>query len=156
MAIPSFTSDAELEAALPSTYKGVTLKKVSAKGESATNPSSPGGKLFLALIQSLGKTPADLSVAFASDPANTLGVAWDAFRIKGVEAQVWGPRYYEIAQQVSPGTTSTSVNLGGRTVKRIVNPTTPAITYAWGRGDILFIVNARSDAVAGDAIAAVP
>ena len=155
MAIPSFTSDADLEAALPSTYKGVTLKKVSAKGTSATNPSSTGGKLFLAMIESLGKTPADLSVAFASDPSNKIGVVWDAYRIKGVDAQVWGPKYYAIAQQLTPGTTQTSVNLGGRTVKRIVTPNGTILTYAWGRGDILFIVNARSDAVAGDAIAAV-
>ena len=155
-ALPSFTSDKELEAALPSTYKGATLYKISITGVDATNPSNASGKAFLDLIQSLGKTAADLSVAFAGDSAGKLHVTWGAYRIKGLAADVWVPLYYEIAKQEDPGTTATDVNLGGRAVKRVVTPDEARISYAWTRGDIVFIVIATSDELAGPAIAAVP
>jgi hypothetical protein len=72
-----------------------------------------------------------------------------------VAADVWVPLYLKIAEQDDPGTTS-DVNLGGRTVKRVVTPDEERISYAWTRGDIVFIVSATSDELAGPAIAAVP
>ena len=155
-AIPSFTSDKELEAELPDTYQGVTLKKFSFTGTTLVNATSQSGRQLLALLQSLGKTPADLSFALASDPTAKLRVTFGAYRIKGADAGSWAPTLYQGAQQQSPGTTVTDANLGGKAVKRVVNPKSTQITYTWARGDVLFIVATTTDALAGPAIAVMP
>ena len=155
-AIPSFTTDAELEARLPDAYQGVTLKKLSFKGTNIVDSTTQSGKQLSALLQSLGKTPADLSFAVATDPARKLGVTFGAYRIKGAAAASWAPLLYQIAEEQSPGTATTDVNLGGKDVKRITAPKVTLITYAWAEGDILFIVSTATDALAGPAIAVMP
>jgi hypothetical protein len=155
-AIPSFTSDKELEAALPTSYQGVTLKKFSFKGTGLVNTTSESGKQLVALLQSLGKTPDDLSLALASDPTGKLGVAFGAYRIKGADAGTWAPIFYRVSEQQTPGTTLTDVNLGGKSVKRIETPKLKDLTYAWARGDVLFFVSTTTDTLAGPAIAVMP
>jgi hypothetical protein len=154
--LPSFTSDAELEAELPATYQGVTLKKFSLTGTHLFNSATQSSKDFLALLQSLGKTPDDLSFAVASDPAGKLGVVFGGYRIKGADAAAWAPSLYQLAVKQTAGTTVTDANLGGKAVKRIVSPKSKQITYAWPRGDVLFIVSTATDALAGPAIAVMP
>jgi hypothetical protein len=73
-----------------------------------------------------------------------------------VDAGAWVPTLFQIAQRQTPGTTVTDANLGGRAVKRLAPANSKQISYVWSRGDILFIVTTTTDALAGDAIAAVP
>jgi len=147
--------DKELEAALPDSFMGVTLHKLSLKGSSALGGSTASGKQLTALLQSLGKTPNDISVAVAVDSTDKLGVTFVAERIIGVDASVWAPQLFQIEEQQAKGTTVTQTNLGGRDVSRVVEPNVDFIAYAWASGDILFVVSTKSDALAGPAIAAV-
>ena len=151
---PSFASDKDLEAALPGTYQGVTLDKTSFSGTALLATTSQSNKDLLALVQALGKTPDDLSFAVASDSTNKLGIIFGAYRIKGADATAWSAGLYQIAEKGTPGSTATDANLGGRAVKRVTDPTSPQVTYAWPKGDILYIVVTTTDALAGPAIAA--
>ncbi len=153
---PSFASDKDLEAALPGSYQGVTLDKTSFSGAALLATTSQSNKDLLALVQSLGKTPDDLSFAVASDSKNKLGIVFGAYRIKGADATAWSPGLYQIAENGTPGSTATDATLGGRAVKRVTDPTSPQITYAWPKGDILYIVVTTTDALAGPAIASLP
>ncbi len=155
-ALPSFTSDKELEARLPGSFMGVALKKLSIKGDAATNPSSTNGRHLLAVLQALGKSPNDLSIALAEDPLGKLGVTFFAERIVGADAAVWAPQLYQVALQ-DAGATVTDVNLGGRDVKKVVEPKDNTVSYAWPSGDILFVVGTKPGTTAsvGDAIAAI-
>jgi hypothetical protein len=153
--MPSFTSDKELEALLPDTYQGRKLTKFSISGEKLFNGTSQTSKDLAALLQSFGKGPADISYAFASDPGGQLKVTFGAYRIKGVQASTWAPALYTIAERDTIGTTVTDVDLGGKSVKKIVAPKGKP-GYAWARGDVLFFVVAATDALAGPAIAVMP
>jgi hypothetical protein len=153
---PSLSSDKDLEAALPTTYDNVVLTKSSFTGAELLTSQNQSNKDLLALVQSLGKSTPDLSFAVATDPTNTTSVVFGAYRIKGTDATAWAPQLYQIAQNGTPGSTATDVTLGGHAVKRVSDPKDPHITYAWPRGDKLFIVVTTSDDLAGPAIAAVP
>jgi hypothetical protein len=156
---PSFTVDAQLEAELPSAYQGVTLQKFSFSGTdlSTNQGQSQGIKDVLALVASLGKTPADLSFAAASDPTGKVGLTFSGYRIKGADASSWAGAFYQLAQKAAPGTTVSDAHLGGKAVTRIVTPLAEGtVTYAWPDGDVLFLVHAANDAQAGPAIAVMP
>lgn len=153
LVIPSFTSDKELEATLPDTYKNLPLRKFSFTGKDLMSNASQDNADLAALLQALGKTAEDLSYAIAADSTDTLGVSFGAYRIKGADASAWSGTLWDLAQKESPGTVSTDVNLGGKSVKRVVEPDSEDITYAWPKGDILFLVITTSDELAADAIA---
>jgi hypothetical protein len=153
--IPSFTSDKQLEAELPDTYQGAKLTKTSVAGAQAFSDGSPTSKDFLALLASFGKTPADVSFAFAYGPS-TQNVTFIAYRIKGLDASAWTPAFYQFSSQLAPGTTASQANLGGKSVERIVSPKSTELTFSWTKGDVLFIVLSTTDALAGPAIAAMP
>jgi hypothetical protein len=154
--LPSFTSDKELEAALPDTFQGTTLKKFSFKGGDLFKNATGSSKEFLNLITSLGKTPDDLSFAVASDPTGKLGVTFGAYRIKGADASVWFPRLVEIAKRQDSTSQVSQLNLGGKDVTSLTTSAAKQITYGWPRGDVLFIVLSADKALAGQAIAAMP
>ena len=156
LALPAVTSDKDLETALPATYRGVTLRKFSFSGPSLLSGTNQSNADFRALLTTIGKSPDDLSFAIAADSANTLQVSFGAYRIKGVDAASWTGTLYELGATESPGTVTADVNLGGKSVKRVSTPDRSEITYAWPRGDVLFLVIAMTDALAADAIASMP
>lgn len=151
--IPSFTSDKELEATLPDTYKSLPLRKFSFTGKGLMSNASQDNADLAALLQTLGKSAEDLSYAIAADSTDTLGVSFGAYRIKGADASAWMPTLWDLAQKQTPGTVISDVNLGGKSVKRVVEPDSEDIAYAWPKGDILFLVITTSDELAADAIA---
>ncbi len=155
LVIPSFTSDKELEATLPDTYKSLPLRKFSFTGKDLLSNANQDNADLIALLQTLGKSAEDLSYAIAADSTDTLGVSFGAYRIKGADASAWMGTLWDLAQKQNPGTALTDVNLGGRSVKRVVDPDSEDITYAWPKGDILFIVITTTDELAGDAIASI-
>jgi hypothetical protein len=156
LAIPSFTSDKELEAALPSTYKGVALRKISFVGSDLFRQSTPQTQQLTAVLASLGKTPADLSFAIASDPTGKLAVGFAAYRVKGVDASRWLPAFESVASAQEPGTTVTQLTADGKTVTRITNPKTTNASYVWPQGDVLFVVFTAVPSLVDDAVAAMP
>jgi hypothetical protein len=154
--LPSFTSDKELEGMLPDAYKGVTLTKQSFSGSDLLKDSSASTKPLADLHTGLGKSPSDLSFAFASDVSGKLGVTFGAYRIKGVDASVWLPLLLAASIQQTPGTTTTQVNIGGRDVTRIQAAEGSQGSYVYPRGDVLFFVSSEDETLIGDALAALP
>jgi hypothetical protein len=146
----------ELEAALPSSYKGIPLRKISFVGSDLFRQSTPQTQQLTAVLASLGKTPADLSFAIATDPTGKLAVGFAAYRVKGVDAARWLSSLESIATAQAPGTTVTQLGAGGKTVTRITNPKTTNASYVWPQGDVLFLVFTADPSLVNDAVAAMP
>jgi hypothetical protein len=153
-AIPSFNSDVELEGLLPDTIAGVTVQKFSMTGDSFMGTGGTGTDELDAILDQAGKTPADLSVAFAGTNAVTL----IAYRIKGVPADTFFQAFLTAAQQGGE-TTLTDASFGGKSVKKLVSTDTDTGTvYVYASGDVLFTVlgAALTDAILQEAFSALP
>jgi hypothetical protein len=153
-AIPSFNSDVELEGLLPDTIAGVAVQKFSMTGDSFMGTGGTGTEELDAILEQAGKTPADLSVAFAGTDAVTL----IAYRIKGVPADTFFQAFLTAAQQGGE-TTLTDASLGGKSVKKVVSTDTDIGTvYVYASGDVLFIVGGEglTDAILQEAFSALP
>src|SRR4051812_40753812 len=82
VALPSgFNADKALEAQLPSTFCNTPTQKFSFTGNDATVDAD-----FQAVIQKLGKSPSDTSVATAATTSGECaGIALIALRVKGAD-----------------------------------------------------------------------
>lgn len=150
-ALPSFSSDAELEGMFPSDIAGQPLTVQSMSGSDflgfmggANNPLGP------ALTQ-LGKTPEDLSVAFGGTADGSVTVF--AFRIKGVNADTFLNAYTGVAGSQS-GTTITDANLGGKAVKQVATGGTNVYLYL--HGDVIWTVTSTNPATLNEAFTKLP
>ncbi|HVA87761.1 MAG TPA: hypothetical protein VNF73_15765, partial [Candidatus Saccharimonadales bacterium] len=124
--IPSFalpSGDKALEARLPDSINGVTLRKFSIAGaDFLTNPSSAGASDLNGALAALGKTPADVSVAVATDPSGELGLTLGAFRIAGTDSGALLNAFVSATQKEAPGATVAQTSIGGKNVTQITNP----------------------------------
>jgi hypothetical protein len=153
-AIPSFNSDVELEGLLPDTIAGVPVQKFSMTGDSFMGTGGTGTEELDAILDEAGKTPADLSVAFAGTDAVTL----IAYRIKGVPADTFFQAFL-LAAQEGGETTLTDASFGGKSVKKVVSTDTDIGTvYVYASGDVLFIVGGEglTDAILQEAFSQLP
>ena len=127
--------DTELEGLLPDEIGGVAVTKVSMGGDTFMQGGT-GSEDMQNMLTALGKTPADLSVAFGSSPSAVVL----AFRVKGVDAS----KIYEAVVKAQ-GTTDvaniTDVNVGGKPAKKIVDSDTSTTTYLYLTGDALLTVS---------------
>jgi hypothetical protein len=124
--------DKDLEAVLPSEIGGVALTKLSMTGDSFLG--SPGSEDMQATLTALGKTPADLSVGFASNQT----VVILAFRVKGVAAnQIFDAVI--AAQEAQDVANITDVTVGGKAAKKLVD-STATTSYLYLTGDTVFTV----------------
>jgi hypothetical protein len=140
--LPSFTPDAELEALFPDAIGGETLKVTSMAGTQFLAMPTAGKDLGEALTQ-LGKTPADLSVAFAG----TMQVIVFAFRIKGVPAD----QFFAAYSASVAGGGLTDASYGGKAVKKVVTTGQPAV-YLYLNGEILWTIASSGTAAPTDAL----
>ena len=138
-ALPSFTSDAELEAMFPKQIGGETLTVRSMSGTDFLKTGSTSN--LSTVLQGLGKTPADLSVAFGG----TMDVTLIAFRIKGVAADQFLGAYLTSAKDAQ-GSVISDATLGGKSVKKVV--TTGQVVYLYLSGDIVWTVGCSPPAEA--------
>jgi len=151
-ALPSFSSDADLEAKFPDSIGGEALNVQSMSGADFMN--LPGGttasKDIETALQQLGKTPADLSVGFGGNNSITIF----AFRIKGVPADQFLGKYLGAT---SVGSTVTDASIGGKTVKKVVTDGQVS-AYLYLSGDILWTVggNNPTDALLNEAFSKLP
>ena len=148
-ALPSFTSDAELEAMFPTQLGGETLQILSMSGSDFMGSGMSGNELA-PILQQLGKTPADLSVAVGG----TTNISVIAFRIKGVPADQFLNAYIAKAPQ---GATITDTSFGGKSVKKVVAADQDPI-YLYLHNDVIWTVGGSglTDALMNEAFSKLP
>jgi hypothetical protein len=149
--IPSFTlpsSDKELEALLPATLCGTTTQKTSISGAQAVGTS----KDTQALLQRLGKSPNDVSLAIAF--AAGCDVSAGIFRIKGTDSTQLADAFKSTA--TAQGETFEQRTVGGKNVLVSASASGGTSTYAYFGGDAFLFVAAKDDAAAGPVLQQMP
>ena len=141
--LSSFHGDQNLESLLPKTLAGQPLTILSMTGDQFLGQSSGSDQLGGA-ITALGKTPADLSVAFGGNAAVTV----IAFRVKGVPADTL---FTAFKNSQTDQFTTDSVSYGGKSVTKIT-PTDGQIAYIYTKDDTMFVVGAPGDTPLTDAV----
>ena len=150
-ALPSFTSDAELEAMFPTQLGGETLQILSMSGSDFMGSGMSGNEIG-PILQQLGKSPSDLSVAVGG----TTNISVIAFRIKGVPADQFLNAYIAQAPQ---GATITDASFGGKSVKKVVTTGQDPI-YLYLHDDVIWTVGGSgsglTDALMNEAFSKLP
>ena len=153
-ALPSLTlpnEDTNLEALLPSTFGGAKLQKLSMKGADFLGQSSNAD--LANALGSLGLTAADVSVAIASDIAESSGLTFIAIRFAGADSSKL-LQVFQAASQAS-GQTVTSVNLGGKAALKATD-SSGSSSYFYVKNDTILGVTAPDDATAATMLAVLP
>jgi hypothetical protein len=148
--LASFHGAQNLEALLPSEVGGVTVVKASIGGTDFMANLGGSDELRNALT-ALGKSPADLNVAFASAGTTTLF----AFQVNGVPGtQILNAM---IAQQ-APGSTSTDASFGGKSVKKVATTDDSTVSYVYTSEDVVFVVAGEdvTDAILNEVFSKLP
>lgn len=134
--LPSgFNADQELEGLLPDDIAGQPVQKLSMAGTSFLGTGEDSSKEMLALLAQLGKTPADLSVAFGSAGTDAVIIA---FRIKGVNANDALNALVTLSQNPDIGE-MTDVSVAGKSAKKLVSAE-EGDTYLYFSGDVIFTI----------------
>lgn len=156
-AIPSFelpSDDKGLEALLPSTMCGKTATKLSFSGARFANITDP---TFVATLAELGKSPTDVGFAISTPGVASIATCKESaavFQIKGADPGRFRDVFIAAAQKQND-VTYTQGNLGGKDVYIGTNKDGTK-TYAYFKGDGLFIVNGPDDATAGTILQEMP
>jgi hypothetical protein len=152
--LPSFSGDQELEDLLPDELGGTDVDKISLTGAEFVQLGNPASPELQTLLNTLGKQPSDLSVAFGSAGSMTL----IAYRIKGVPGDAILTSILS-AYQATQDSTATDVSFAGKTVKKFV-PSDPTgdIVYVRTAGDAVFVVGGEdlTDALLTEAFSKLP
>jgi hypothetical protein len=149
LVIPSFKADLDLEAQLPNDFCGQKTTKASFSGaEFLANDAT-----FAALVQVLGRSAADVSVATAGVAGpECLGINLFALRIKGADTSKFEQLF--LAVQAKDGTPTTKTNVGGKDVWTYTDDV--GTNYLYFKGDIAFGVTAQTTADAAKGVAVMP
>jgi hypothetical protein len=159
--IPSFSfpsEDKDLEARLPNEINGVTLVKYSFKGATFLESGADNQQDLVDFLSALGKSPNDLSVAFAGDANGDLDLQLGAFRVAGADSNALLSAFVAATQKESPQDTVTQGNVGGKNVTQIVDPddTESGTIYIYANGDTLFYVSSPDASLAAAGLTALP
>ena len=155
-ALPGATlpsEDKDLEALLPTVLCGQPAIKTSLSGATFAAAATP---VFTAMLSQLGKTPADVSLAFASaDPtkAPTCGITVGVFQINGANADALKTVF--LAASLQDETTYSESSLGGKDVF-LDTSNTSAKSYAYFKGSGVFFLEAPDEATATTILAQMP
>lgn len=158
IAIPSFelpSDDKALEALLPSTLCGKAATKLSFSGARFAGVSDP---TFTSTLAQLGKSPADVAFAVSSPGVAALGTCKQGaivFQIKGADPGRFRDVFIAAAQKQND-TTYTQSNVGGKDVYIGTSKSDGTKTYAYFKGDALFIVEAPDEATAAPLLQEMP
>lgn len=159
-AFPSFSlphEDPALEAVLPSSINGAQLQKGSFKGAGFVQGAGNNAKQFTDFLGALGKSPNDVSFAIAVDMSGQFQGSVGAFRVAGADQGQLLTAFTAAAKQGTSGAQVTQANVGGKDVTKIVDPTdTAGAQYVYGKGDTLFLAQAKDDATAATVLQALP
>jgi hypothetical protein len=146
-ALPSFTADLELQAMFPTSLGGQTLQVISMSGNDFMGSGMSGTEIG-PILQQLGKSPADLSVAVGG----TSSISVIAFRIKGVPAAQFLSAYTQ-----TQSATITDASFGGKSVKKVVATGQDPI-YLYLHDDVIWTVGGTgiTDALLNEAFSSLP
>jgi|tagenome__1003787_1003787.scaffolds.fasta_scaffold20892028_2 hypothetical protein len=147
--IPSFHEAPDLEAALPDQVAGTALQKLSFNGAGAL-AGGTDSQDFQQLLTTLGKSPADFSLAVAGGANVSVGV----FRVAGIDGNVLLNAFIEAAKKGDSATQVTDASRGGKSVKKVA--TGSETTYAYATGDKVFFVQSSTDALVDEALSKLP
>jgi len=149
LVIPSFNSDLDLEAQLPSDFCSQKVTKLSFTGPDFL----AGDTTFAAVVQQLGRSPADVSVALGSVAGpQCVGISLIAIRIKGADTSQFETLF--VAVEAKNGTPTTKTNVSGKDVWTFTDDS--GINYFYIKGDIAFGVTAPTAADAAKGLAVMP
>lgn len=150
--IPSFafpSTDKALEALLPDTMCGQKVQKLSMGGDKFAAGADPE---FVAVLKSLGKTPADVTFAIAAPLTAAGDCTAGIFRIKGADGDALKAAF--LAESAKQGTKYDVKSIGGKDV--YVDPTSDSLQYAYFKGDAVVFAGAPSESEAAKIIAVLP
>ena len=154
--LPDMHQAPDLEAEIPGDVNGVTLTKLSFNG---AGMASLGGSSeeFMAVLGTLGKTPADFTAAVATD-MGTSSLDVSAIRIAGVDANALYQAFAADVKKNTPNVQLSQVSLGGKTVTKGVDPsdTSGGAQYVYTKGDTLFVVSTTDEGLATAALQKLP
>jgi hypothetical protein len=152
--VPGFTFPSEakdLEAVIPDTICGAKVQKLSLKGKDVFNANNEGAAEIEAVLNSIGKTTADVTAAAGFGLASDSGCSVTIIRIAGAdEGQL---RDVLKAQAVKEKQTFTETTVGGKTVYQ---GDTGKFDYTYIKGDGVIIFTAGTQKEAEDLIAQLP
>ena len=148
-ALPSFTSDAELEAKFPKELGGEPIQVLSMNGANFLGSGMSGDEIG-PILQQLGKSPSDLSVAVGG----TMNISVIAFRIKGVPADQFLNAYTSAAPE---GAAISDASFGGKAVKKVVATGQEGV-YLYLKDDVIWTVGGSgvTDALLNEAFSKLP
>jgi hypothetical protein len=152
VAIPNFvfpSTDKELEALLPDTMCGGKTQKFSMGGDTFESSADPA---FIALLEKLGKTSADVSFAVAAPVDSSSACSAGILRIKGADSGALKDAF--LAQAVTEGTTYTMDSIDGRDV--YVDASADPPTYSYFKGDGIVFAGADNAKDAASILSALP
>jgi hypothetical protein len=145
----------DLEAMLPTEIGGTKLSAVSLNGPGFLSTGNASNRSALTeMLGSLGKTPAELSVAQAADPTGVLVFKEGIFRVVGSTPEALLAAWLTAQTTVQPTLVIGRVTIAGQTVTKLAdskNLDAPPL-YVVAKGDELWIVGARDEKLIDEAI----
>ena len=79
-----------------------------------------------------------------------------AFRVNGADANNVVSAFIQAGQKANPGTTVSDASMSGKSVKKVVDPSETKPTYVYAHGDVMFFVQADSDALLNEVFSKLP
>ena len=150
------THDApELEALLPLTLGETPLQVQSWTGETHLS-DDPWSTSMTTFLTNAGKTPKDLRVALATDPAQTLdGNVW-LYHVDGVKGSAVQDALIAAWKVDYPEMTVSTLTLDGKTITKCDFGEQAEADYFYMRDDYVFDIETSDEAIAIAALAALP
>jgi hypothetical protein len=156
---PSLPSEAgDLEALIPDTVGGVTLQKLSMRGNEFANSGSASAEAE-EFLNNLGVSPDDVSVAigFGISPDSGSGAAVFVFKAEGADSG----RLLQTFKDATDAERDTpleweSATVGGKQVERATDPEMDNRVYLYVTGDLLVFVATANEDDAAEVLAGLP
>jgi hypothetical protein len=150
----------DLEALLPATVGGIQMETLSLSGADFYLGGNDQSRPQLdGLLARLGKAIGDVTVADAGDPTGKAVLDVGILRVAGVSSDRLLAEWIASWEASKPGqVTHAAATVGGRTLTQLVDASRPVggRTYAFAKGDMLFLVEADDLALVSSALAQLP
>ena len=150
--LPSFNADKELEERLPDEIGGATLTKFSFAGEDML--SGGDNPEFEAMLEELGASSSDFSVAIAAGQVGTDTVSIGALRVGGIQGDQALDAFIAAGQAGGEDVDIGEATVGGRSVVTLLDNESSqlGLTYLYASGDVIFFVQSPNEALAAEVI----
>ncbi len=104
----------------------------------------------------MGKSPADMKVALATDKSGKVPVVLAALQVSGADPNALLTGFIAATKNQTPTDVVSQVNVGGKNVSQIADAQAGTSIYAYGSGDILYYVQAADPQLAAAALSVMP